>query len=64
MPILAERRPWVGEGHGGRCLLCGQPITATHWEYEVHVAPVGEVRAHALCFRIWGEESAQLRKTA
>jgi len=35
-----------------------------HWGHEVDIAPVGEIRAHGVCFRIWAEESEQLRKIA
>lgn len=64
LPALPDRRSWVGQGHGDTCLLCEQTITPSHWEREVEIAPIGEIRAHAVCFRIWVEESAQLRKTA
>lgn len=64
LPALINRRSWVGQGHGDRCLLCEQVITAAHWEHEVEIAPLGEIRAHGVCFRIWVEESEQLRKIA
>jgi hypothetical protein len=64
LPALAHRRSWVGQGHGEPCRLCEQPITAAHWEYEVEIAPVGDIRAHGVCFRIWAEESEALRKIA
>jgi hypothetical protein len=64
LPALLDRRSWVGQGHGEPCLLCDQPITPTQWEYEVDLPPLGEVRSHALCFRIWFEESVQQRKSA
>jgi hypothetical protein len=64
LPALADRHSRLGQGRGETCPLCGQPITTIHWAYEVLVPPVGEIRAHAVCFRIWAEESAQLRKTA
>jgi hypothetical protein len=64
LPVLMDRRSWIGQGHGDACLLCEQKITAAHWEHEVEIAPLGEIRAHAVCFRIWLEESQQLRKTA
>lgn len=35
-----------------------------HWGHEVDIAPVGEIRAHGVCFRIWAKESEQLRKIA
>ena len=64
LPALVDRRSWIGQGHGEACALCDQPITAAHWEHEVDIMPRGEIRAHGVCFRIWGEESEQLRKTA
>ena len=64
LPALASRRSWIGQGHGDRCLLCDQLITAAHWEHEVEAAPLGEIRAHGVCFRIWLEESEDLRKIA
>lgn len=64
LPALADPRSRLDQGRGETCLLCGQPLTPIHWAYEVRIPPVGEVRAHALCFRIWAEESAQQRKTA
>jgi hypothetical protein len=64
LPALLDRRSWIGQGHGQVCLLCEQLITTTHWEHEVDIAPLGEIRAHGVCFRIWAEESEQLRKIA
>jgi hypothetical protein len=64
LPALVDRRSWIGPGHGQACLLCEQLITAAHWEHEVEIAPVGEIRAHGVCFRMWLEESEQLRKIA
>ena len=64
LPALMDRRSWIGQGHGDACLLCEQDITPAHWEHEVELPPLGEIRAHAVCFRIWLEESQQLRKTA
>lgn len=64
LPALADRRAWIGQGHGEPCLLCEQVITTTHWEHEVEIPPHGEIRAHAVCFRMWLEESEELRKTA
>ena len=64
LPALMDRRAWVGQGHGAPCLLCEQAITTGHWEHEVDIPPVGEIRAHAVCFRMWVEESLQLRKIA
>ncbi len=64
LPALADRRSWIGQGHGQACLLCDQLITATHWEHEVEIAPLGEIQAHGVCFRIWAEESEDLRKIA
>jgi hypothetical protein len=64
LPALADRRSWIGQGHGDACLLCDQLITAAHWEHEVEVAPLGEIRAHGVCFRIWLEESEEIRKIA
>ena len=64
LPPLVDRRSWIGQGHGRPCLLCEQLITAAHWEHEVDIAPLGEIRAHAVCFRIWLEESEQARKIA
>jgi hypothetical protein len=63
LPPLLDRRSWIGQGRGEPCLLCEQLITAAHWEHEIDV-PSGEIRAHAVCFRIWREESEQQRKTA
>jgi hypothetical protein len=64
LPPLTSRRSWVGQGHGEACLLCEQIITAAHWEHEVEIAPLGEIRAHGVCFRIWFEESEPLRQSA
>jgi hypothetical protein len=64
LPVLIDRRSWIGQGHGQRCLLCGQLITAAHWEHEVEFAPLGEIRTHGVCFRMWAEESEYLRKIA
>jgi hypothetical protein len=64
LPALVDRRSWIGQGHGDACLLCDQLITAAHWEHEVEIAPLGEIRTHGVCFRIWLEESADLRKIA
>jgi hypothetical protein len=64
LPALLARRSWIGQGHGQTCLLCEQLITAAHWEHEVEIAPMGEIRAHGVCFRIWVEESEQQRKIA
>jgi hypothetical protein len=64
LPALTDRRSWIGQGHGEPCLLCEQLITSVHWEHEVDLLPVGEIRAHGVCFRIWLEESEQLRKSA
>jgi hypothetical protein len=64
LPPLASRRSWIGQGHGQPCLLCEQTITGAHWEHEVEILPLGEIRAHGVCFRIWVEESEQIRKTA
>ena len=64
LPALGDRRSWIGQGHGDACLLCDQLITAAHWEHEVDVAPLGEIRAHGVCFRIWLEESKEIRKIA
>ena len=64
LPALTNRRSWIAQGHGAPCLLCDQLITAAHWEHEVDVPPLGEIRAHGVCFRIWAEESEQLRKIA
>ncbi|HEY7518718.1 MAG TPA: hypothetical protein VIE36_10545 [Methylomirabilota bacterium] len=64
LPALFDRRSWIGQGHGERCLLCEQRITAAHWEHEVDIPPFGEIRAHGVCFRIWLEESEDLRKIA
>jgi hypothetical protein len=64
LPALIDRRSWIGQGHGQPCLLCEQLITAAHCEHEVDLAPLGEIRAHGVCFRIWVEESEQLRKIA
>jgi hypothetical protein len=64
LPALADRRSWIGQGHGQACLLCEQTITAAHWEHEVEILPLGEIRAHGVCFRIWLEESEQLRRSA
>ena len=64
LPALANRRSWIGQGHGEPCLLCDQLITAAHWEHEVEIPPLGELRAHGVCFRIWAEESEGIRKIA
>ena len=64
LPALVDRRSWIGQGRGEMCLLCEQIITAAHWEHEVDIPPVGEIRAHAVCFRMWAEESEQARKIA
>lgn len=64
LPPLVDRRSWIGQGHGVPCLLCEQLITAAHWEHEVEILPLGEIRTHGVCFRIWAEESEQLRKIA
>lgn len=64
LPALLDRRSWIGQGHGDRCLLCEQLISAAHWEHEVEIAPMGEIRTHGVCFRIWVEESEQQRKIA
>jgi hypothetical protein len=64
LPALVDRRSWIGQGHGAPCLLCEQIITTAHWEHEVDIPPVGEIRTHAVCFRIWREESEELRKIA
>lgn len=64
LPALIDRRSWIGQGHGQPCLLCEQMITPAHWEHEVEIAPLGEIRAHGVCFRIWVEESEDLRKIA
>jgi hypothetical protein len=64
LPALLDRRSWIGQGHGDPCLLCEQLITAAHWEHEVDIPPMGEIRAHGVCFRIWAEESEQVRKIA
>jgi hypothetical protein len=64
LPALLDRRSWIGQGHGEPCLLCEQIITAAHWEHEVEIPPMGEIRAHGVCFRIWVEESEQQRKIA
>lgn len=64
LPALSDRRSWIGQGHGQPCLLCEQIITSAHWEHEVDILPMGEIRAHGVCFRIWLEESDQMRKTA
>jgi hypothetical protein len=64
LPPLVERRSWIGQGHGDPCLLCAQTITAAHWEHEVEILPIGEIRTHGVCFRMWVEESEELRKTA
>jgi hypothetical protein len=64
LPALMGRRSWIGQGHGDACLLCEQKITKAHWEHEVDIPPLGEIRSHGVCFRIWVEESEELRKTA
>ncbi len=64
LPPLLDRRSWIGQGHGEPCLLCEQMISSAHWEHEVDVLPVGEIRVHGVCFRIWLEESEQVRKIA
>ena len=64
IPALLDRRSWIGQGHGEPCLLCEQMISSAHWEHEVDVPPVGEIRVHGVCFRIWLEESEQVRKIA
>jgi len=64
LPALLSRRSWTEKGHGETCLLCEQLITAAHWEHEVEIPPIGEIRAHGVCFRIWAEESEQIRKIA
>jgi hypothetical protein len=64
LPALLNRRSWIGQGHGEPCLLCDQMITTAHWEHEVEIAPLDEVRAHGVCFRIWFEESQEIRKIA
>jgi hypothetical protein len=64
LPVLLNRRSWTGQGHGDTCLLCEQLITAAHWEHEVEIPPIGEIRAHGVCFRMWLEESEQVRKIA
>ena len=64
LPVLLDRRSWTGQGHGQACLLCEQLITFAHWEHEVEIAPLEEIRAHGVCFRIWLEESEDLRKIA
>jgi hypothetical protein len=64
LPPLIDRRSWIGQGHGDPCLLCEQLITKAHWEHEVEIAPLGEIRTHGVCFRIWVEESEGLRKIA
>jgi len=55
LPVLLNRRSWTGQG---------QLITAAHWEHEVEIPPIGEIRAHGVCFRMWLEESEQVRKIA
>jgi len=64
IPPLLDRRSWIGQGHGQVCLLCEQLITSAHWEHEVDLPPVGEIRVHGVCFRIWLEESEEVRKIA
>ena len=64
VPPLLDRRSWIGQGHGQACLLCEQLITSGHWEHEVDAPPVGEIRVHGVCFRIWLEESEEVRKIA
>jgi hypothetical protein len=65
LPPLFDSRSWLGQGHGDVCLLCSQAITLAHWEREVEAPPLGEVRTHAVCFRMWVEESDRLlKKTA
>jgi hypothetical protein len=64
LPALVDRRSWIGQGHGAACALCEQLITAAHWEHEVDIPPVGEIRVHGVCFRMWLEESEQVRKIA
>ena len=64
LPALTTRRSWIGQGSGAKCLLCEQLITAAHWEHEVEILPLGELRAHGVCFRMWVEESEEIRKIA
>lgn len=64
LPVLPDRRSWIGQGHGDLCLLCEQTITPSHWEHEVDIPPIGEIRTHGVCFRIWVEESEGLGKSA
>jgi hypothetical protein len=64
LPALSTRRSWIGQGHGAICLLCDQIITVAHWEHEVEIPPLGELRAHGVCFRMWIEESEAVRKIA
>jgi hypothetical protein len=64
LPPLMSRRSWLGQGHGDVCPLCTQMITSSQWEREVEAAPLGEVRVHAVCFRMWFEESAEVEKSA
>jgi hypothetical protein len=63
LPTLSDRRSWVGQGQGDTCRLCEQEITAAQWQHEVDTA-AGEIRTHGVCFRMWHEESQDLRKTA
>jgi hypothetical protein len=64
LPPLTSRRSWLGQGHGDVCPLCTQTITPSHWQREVEAPPLGEVRVHTVCFRMWLEESGGLEKSA
>ena len=64
LPPLMSRRCWLGQGHGDVCPLCTEAITSSQWQREVEAPPLGEVRVHALCFRMWFEESAWVEKSA
>lgn len=64
IPLLPDRRTWVGQGRGRPCQLCDQTITAAEWEREVAIADYGEIVVHGVCFRMWAEESDGLRMSA
>jgi hypothetical protein len=60
VPVRKPVGTWGGSGTGGKCVICGEPITAAHMEMEVAFEQQSEYRFHIGCFRAWEFERTKM----
>jgi hypothetical protein len=59
LPLMLSTTIYAGYGHGVKCGLCDQPITAAKVEYDVTDPYSGKaMHFHFACHTVWQRECA------